>query len=246
MRLLLILGIATIVSICKAEPNAVSPKFEPGKEVRLDAGKPAGEILVYVPSDYNDDCNWPAIFYYHGQGGKLGTKWLQTATGGKGFVIVSLEFVPTISRQMTQVQYRAYVEKEIKNFASVRHFLQSKLKIDPKMTVLAGISQGGWLAADIFNIRPQLAAAAVITCAGYQSWLGNGTLSYAGKYIYVGAGETDYNLEPAKKAAKFFENRDADVTLEIYKGLGHEINPKSPIMQKWFSDLRNNLSRTAK
>ena len=237
--------LAAAASAAMAEPNSVQPVLEPGKEVRLDAGKPAGEILVFVPSDYNDDCNWPAIYYYHGQGGKLGTKWLQTATGGKGFVIVSLEFLPTNSEKLTQMQYRAYVEREIKNLASVRHFLQGKLRIDPKITVLAGISLGGWLAADIFSFRPQLAAAAVVTCSGYHYWMGDATASYTGKYVYVGAGETDGNLEPAKMAAKYFGNHNADVMLEIYPGLGHNINPNSPKMQKWFSDLRSNLSQAA-
>jgi predicted esterase len=238
--------IVLAASAALGEPNAVSQKFEPGKEARLDAGKVAGEILVYVPSDYNNDCNWPAIFYYHGQDGKLGTKWLQTATGGKGFVIVSLEFSPTTSEQVNRAQYMAYVEREIKNLASVRHFLQGKLKIDPKMTVLAGVSRGGWLAADIFSIRPQLGAAVVITCAGFHPGLAEETVSYTGKYVYVGAGEKDQNLEPAKKAAKYFESRNAETTFEIYGNLGHEINPKSPIMQKWFSDLRSKLSRSVK
>ena len=232
-------------SAALAEPNIATPAFEPGKEVRLNIGKEVGEILVYVPSDYNSDCNWPAIFYYHGKGGSLSTKWLQTATGGKGFIIVSIEFAPTTSEKMNPIQYRAYVEREIKNLAFTRHFLQGRLKIDPKMTVLAGISRGGWLVADIFGFRPQLAAATVITCAGNHNWLPEEAMSLAGKYVYIGAGETDENLKPAKKAAAYFENRRADVTFEMYAGLGHNINPNSPKMQKWFSDLRSGLSRIA-
>ncbi|MCX5632299.1 MAG: hypothetical protein NTW93_01265 [Phycisphaerae bacterium] len=121
--------ILAIASAALAEPNAANPIFEPGKEVRLNAGKGAGEILVYVPSDYNDDCNWPAIFYYHGKGGQLSTQWLQIATGGKGFIIVSLEFVESPSEMMNKVQYRVYIEKEMKNFAYVRHFLQGQSPI---------------------------------------------------------------------------------------------------------------------
>lgn len=243
MRLLPVLWIATIATIGRAEPNTAIPTFEPGKEVRLNIGKPMGEILVYVPSDYNDDCNWPAIFYYHGQGGQLSTQWLQTATGGKGFVIVSMDFVPTITEKLKPPQYRAYLQQEIKNIAYARHRLQERLKIDPKMTILAGASRGGWLVADIFSIRPQLAAATTILCAGYHPWLSEGNLSFAGKYVYIGDGETDLNLEPAKKAKRYFETRDAEVTFEVYSGLGHQIKPDAPKLMKWFSDLRTELNQ---
>ncbi|MGA2914773.1 MAG: hypothetical protein ABSE89_01970 [Sedimentisphaerales bacterium] len=236
-KLPFVLLILAIVSAATAQTT-----FEPGKETRLDAGKSAGEILVYVPGDYNDDCNWPAIYYYHGKGGQLSTQWLQIATGGKGYIIVSLEFVPTASEQLNQVQYRAYIAQEIKNFGYVRHFLQGKLKTDFKKTVLAGLSRGGWLVADLFSVRPQLAAAAVITAAGYHNWLPENASPMTGKYVYIGAGEKDQNLEPAKKAARYFANRSANVMLEIYPGLGHQIDPNAPKLQKWFSDLRSNLN----
>jgi len=244
MRLLLILWIATIATIGKAEPNTTIPAFEPGKEVRLNIGKTVGEILVYVPADYNDDCNWPAVFYYHGKGGVLSTQWLQIATGGKGFVIVSMEFAPTTAEKMEPAQYQAYLEREIKNIAFTRHYLQGRLKIDPKMTILAGVSRGGWLVADIFSIRPRLGAAAAILCAGHHYWLSEDASSLAGKYAYIGAGETDQNLATAKKAVRYFVNRNADVTFEVYGGLGHEINPNSPKLQNWFSGLWSKLNRS--
>lgn len=245
MRLLLILWITTIATLCRAEPNVPNPVFEVGKEVRLDVGKSAGEILVYLPSDYNTDCNWPAIYYYHGKGGQLSTQWLQIATEGKGFIIVSLEFAESPSELLNQAQYMAYINKEIKNFAYVRHYLQGQLKIDPKMTVFAGISRGGWLVADIFSVRPQLAAAAVITAAGRHNWLAENSSPLTDKYVYIGAGETDQNLEAAKKAARYFVNRNAEVMLEIYPGLGHQIDPNAPKLKKWFSYLQSSLNRPA-
>jgi predicted esterase len=245
IRLTVLILIAAAAALARGEPDTIYPEFEPGKEVRLNVGKAVGEILIFVPSDYNDDCNWPVIFYYHGKGGTLSTQWLQVATGGKGFVIVSMEFAPTTAEQMNPAQYHAYLEREIKNIAFVRHWLQGRLKIDPKMTILAGVSRGGWLAADIFSIRPRLGAAAVIMCAGYHNWLSENTSSLADKYVYIGAGETDQNRSAARKAAAYFENRKADVTFEVYTGLGHEINPNSPKLQNWLSDLRGKLNHSA-
>jgi len=242
MRLLIVVWIAAFVLPAYAEPNAVYPEFVPGKEIRLNVGKAVGEILVYVPTDYNDDCNWPAIFYYHGAGEPLSTQRFQISTQGRGFVVVSMEFAPTTDKQKTLTQYLAYVELEIKNLAFVRHYLQKRLKINNKMTVLAGVSRGGWLASDIFALRPQLGAAAVIMCAGYSGWASeNISSSLAGKYVYIGTGETDQNRPAAKKAANYFESCNADVTFDVYAGLGHNVDPNSPKLKKWFSDLRKNM-----
>ncbi|MCX5632300.1 MAG: hypothetical protein NTW93_01270 [Phycisphaerae bacterium] len=82
-------------------------------------------------------------------------------------------------------------------------------------------------------------------CAGYNDWVPVDAASLAGRYVYIGAGETDQNLEAAKKANRYFTNRNADVTFEIYPGLGHQINPKAPKLLKWFSDLRSSFNRTA-
>ena len=244
-RLAVIILIAAAASAASAGPKTVTPAFEAGKEVRVNIGKPAGEILIFVPSDYNDDCNWPVIFYYHGQGGELSTQWLQTATEGKGFIVVSMEFAPTTEEQMKPGQYEAYLERETKNLGAVRHWLQGQLKVDAKKTILAGVSRGGWIVADIFHTRPRLGAAAVIMCAGYHNWLPEDSLSLADKYVYVGTGEKDLNLTPAKRTARYFVNRKAEVTFEVYGGLGHEINPNAPKLLKWFSDLRSNLNRPA-
>ncbi|MCE5340705.1 MAG: hypothetical protein LLF92_06205 [Planctomycetaceae bacterium] len=243
MKLPIMILIAALGSVCLAEPNAAPDKLEPGKEVRL--GSIAGEILVYVPTDYNETCNWPVVFYYHGQGQTLSTDWLQTATGRKGFVIVSIEFAPVPSERMTATQYRIYVEQEMKNIGAVRHMLQGKLKIDPKMTILAGVSKGGWLVSSIIDYRPQIGAGALIACAGVRNGILQKTFPLTNRYIFIGAGETDQNLNAAKKASTYFQGRGANVVFEAWKGLGHEINPNSQVMQKWFSDFRNNLNRPA-
>ena len=245
MKLPVIILIAAFASAVWAEPNSAIPVFEPGKEAPLKFDKEAIECIVYVPTDYNDNYNWPVLFFYHGKGAKLSAERIKIATQGKNFVIVCMEFAPTTAETMNPGQYRLYLQREIKNLAFVRHWLQDKLKIDPKMTVLSGSSRGGWLAADIFNFRPQLAAATVIICAGYQEWLIKEDRSFAGKYVYIGAGETDQNLGAAKKAIKYFANREAEVTFEVYAGWGHRMKPDSEKLQKWFSDLRSKLNRPA-
>jgi predicted esterase len=245
MRLPVIVLIATVATLARAEPNAAIPAFEPGEEVRLKFDKESIECIVYVPTDYNDNYNWPVLFFYHGKGAPLSANRIKIATQGKNFVVVCMEFAPTTSEQMNPTQYRTYLEREIKNIGFVRHWLQDKLKIDPKMTVLSGSSRGGWLVADIFNFRPRLAAATAIICAGYHNWLPENSSPLTGKYVYIGAGETDENLAAAKKAKRYFVNRKADVTFEVYAGWGHRMKPDSEKLQKWFSDLRSSLNHPA-
>lgn len=233
--------ITALASIVLAEPNMAKTDFVPGKEVHLKFDKQAVECIVYVPTDYNDNCSWPVLFFYHGIGAPLSAKRIKIATQGVNFVVVCMEFAPTTSEKLNPNQYRLYLQLEVKNLAFVRHWLSDNLRIDPRKTVLSGFSRGGWLAADIFIFRPQLAAGTVIIGAGYHDWLSDGDLSFAGKYVYIGAGETDQNLSAAKKAGRYFENRNADVTFEVYTGLGHKMKPDSEKLQNWLSDLRGKL-----
>jgi dienelactone hydrolase len=246
-RLLVIILIATVASTVLAEPNTVNPSFAPGKEALLQFDTQAinCKCIVYVPVDYNDDCNWPVLFFYHGKGAPLSAEQIKIATQGKNFVIVCMEFAPTTAETMNPGQYRLYLQREIKNLAFVRHYLQTWLKIDPKMTVLSGFSRGGGLAADILNFRPLIAAAMVDIGAGYQEWLMKDAPSLVGKYVYIGAGETDENLLAAKKAIKYFANQGAEVTYEIYLGVGHKFKADSPKLQNWLSDLRKKLDSSA-
>jgi predicted esterase len=232
-------------TLIQAEPNSASITLEPGKEVRLNAGKNAGEILVFVPTDYNDQLTWPIVFFYHGMGGQLSTNWLQAVTEGKGFVLVSIEYTKQADDKMTPPEYRAFLQKEVENLAYVRHFLQGKLNIDPKKTILAGISKGGWQAGNIFASRPQLAVAGIITLAGNHAWVPETPLLMKGKYVYIGAGETDENLPAALRSVQYFKNRGAEVTAEIYKGRGHEVDPNAVKLKKWFSDLRLRLNQSS-
>jgi predicted esterase len=72
-----------------------------------------------------------------------------------------------------------------------------------------------------------------------------GKKALRGKAIYIGAGETDPNLESAKKAAAYYEHLGAKVTFEMFKGEGHSFDPSgSEILQKWLL-CRNGCFGTA-
>jgi hypothetical protein len=224
-----------------AEPNIMNGKiFLPGKEVRVtDGGRDIGSgcFMVYVPTDYNDSRNWPVIFYYHGAGETLSTQRFQTATGSKGFIIVAMEFVPPQYETMTQSQYLIHLKREQRSLEAARLYVSNRLKIDHEMMILAGVSKGGWLVGNMVDLNASPWAAVAIFCAGRQCVipLSEGSV-VRNKNIYIGTGQSDQNLKAAKQAADDYRRRHAIVTLDIYPGLGHAVDPNSPALRKWFID----------
>jgi predicted esterase len=80
---------------------------------------------------------------------------------------------------------------------------------------------------------PKVWARAVILAAGRSQnahliAAGSGRMALRGKPIYIGAGEKDINLAPAKKAAAYYERMGAKVTFEEYKGVEHAFDPTKP------------------
>ena len=61
------------------------------------------------------------------------------------------------------------------------------------------------------------------------------TINYwAGKPVYIGVGERDMNLEVAKVSVDAYRGLGANVTFEIYAGLGHEADSHSKVLADWF------------
>jgi predicted peptidase len=222
-------------SVLAADPNTV---FLPGQEVLVDANSKdaGGGFMVYVPAEYNETQNWPVIFYYHGAGEQLSTQRFQTATGSKGFIIVAMEFGIAPKGTITQGQYTAYIQRELKSMGAARVYVAKHLKIDRERILLAGVSKGGWLVADMADLNPSPWAGIAIFCAGRHRFMN--PAGVRGKNIYIGTGETDQNLEAAKNAAEDYRRRGAKVVLDIYPGLGHAVDPNSQTLRKWLNDVR--------
>jgi len=242
---IILLSMRIAAAWAQADPNSppqeTPPALEPGKEVRLKIDAEPNEILVYVPADYDDASAWPVVFYFHGQGEPLSTERFQIATDGKGFIIVALEFTTASPGKMNQAQYLAYLQRELKNIAHATIALRSRLNINPKAFILAGVSRGGWLVSDMFVSRPGPWAAVAIMCAGYHGTPTERRESLADKFVYIGAGETDQNLPAAKRAGTYFRKRGANVVIDQYPNLGHAVDPSSPKLKAWFSTLREKL-----
>jgi predicted esterase len=221
----------TLFAADKSEPN-----FAPGGEFRIDVNSKLVGIdhfMVCVPSDYNDKQDWPVIFFYHGMGGQPTTWPFKQITGGKGFIIIGMGYVPGSEEPMTEGQYMNYIKRERRSVLEVKRYLSEHLRIDEKRFFVTGSSMGGWHTAALLESSPKVWAGAVILAAGRTravNMLATETSRKAlrGKPIYIGAGEEDTNLSAARKAAAYYEKVGAKVTFEEYKGAGHAFDPANP------------------
>ncbi len=217
-----------------AEPN--DPNFAPGQEISVNVDQKIVGIdsfLVYVPSDYNDNQDWPVIFFYHGQGGKPTTWPFKDITGGKGFIIIGMAYVPGHDKPMTEGQYINYIKQLRKSALEVRKYVSGYLKIDGKRLFIAGCSMGGWYTSSIFESSSKAWAGVAILAAGRSQnahliTAETGRIAVRGKPVYIGAGERDPNLDAARKARAYYERYGADVTFEQYQGQGHICTPPNP------------------
>ena len=199
------------------------------------------EIKVYLPENYSKDKKWPVIFYFHGMNGKPDTGLFQKYTAKKDFIIVSLDyFVKGTQRFANEKETRAYYQKEFKNIMAVKTALQSKISIDPKKLFLAGVSKGGWMSSVIAETHLTSFSGVIIFLAGKMGGPKRPTVmpNRAGIPVYVGVGEQDGNFIAGVAAVSHFKPFRANVTLEVFDGLGHTMPDDVPAAFSQWLDLQ--------
>jgi predicted esterase len=220
----------------EAKKGAV-PKFVPGEEIRIDVDNErigGDHFMVYVPSDYNDERDWPVIFCYHGQSGQPTTWPMRQAIRGKGFIVIGMGYVPTKQR-MSRGEYINLLKREKRSVLEVKKYVGEHLRIDERRLFVSGFSKGGWHSANMVEASPKGWAGAVIFAAGRRGILQPASKqAFRGKPIYIGAGENDVNMKAAKRAVAYYRRLGAEVTFEEFKGEGHSFDPSgSETLYNW-------------
>ncbi|MDD5063504.1 MAG: prolyl oligopeptidase family serine peptidase [Phycisphaerae bacterium] len=230
-----------------AADNA-EPNFTPGEETNVNVDRKIFGIdnfMVYVPSDYNDNRDWPVIFFYHGMGGEPATGLFRYLTKGCGFIVIGMAYVPGSQSPMNEGQYISYIKRLRKSALEVKKYVAEHLRIDEKRLFITGCSMGGWYISSILESSPKAWAGVVILAAGRSRNIrlvaaDVGRMAMRGKPIYIGAGERDANLAAARKAQAYYQRLGANVTFEQFQGVGHICDP--PNRQKLYNWLISNSS----
>lgn len=245
-NLLLVCSVFVFLFFCAGVKEGSKKKeeleFEAGQEVKVEVDNKrigGGHFVVYVPSDYIEEKEWPVIFVYHGMNGTPTTWPFKDATKGKGFIVVGMGYVASEKGPMRKGQYINYFKKERRSVLEAKRYVSKHLRVDDNRLFVTGYSKGGWHTASMLEVSGKVWAGGVIFAAGRSRnaealTTEEGKKALRGKAIYIGAGETDPNLESAKKAAAYYEYLGAKVTFEMFKGKGHSFDPSgSEILQKW-------------
>ena len=212
-------------------------KFVPGEEVRVEVDDERignDHFMVYVPSDYNDERDWPVIFCYHGQSGQPTTWPMRQAVRGKGFIVIGMGYVPA-KKKMRRGEYMNLLKREKRSVLEAKKYVGEHLKIDEKRLFVSGFSKGWWHSADMVEASAKGWAGAVIFAAGRRGFVQPASKqALRGKPIYIGAGENDVNMKAAKRTAAYYRRLGAEVTFEEFKGEGHSFDPSgSETLYNW-------------
>jgi len=191
-----------------------------GTPKRLELGFPqlSERVQVVLPENYSPDRKWPAVFYYHGTGGKPTTGLMQAHTRNKDWIVVGM----TYTQKGNLPANPQYVEKEFVILASTRRHLASKWNLDPKRCYVAGFSKGGWMAGFLLQYDPSLAGG-IILGAGHQFLITTPSKFRRAKSLFVGVGRLDENYPFALRAMVHYRSLGARATMMEWSDLGHAL-----------------------
>ena len=206
-----------------------------GQESAITFSPSSGAMTVFVPTNYAAQQKWPAIFFYHGMGGKPDTAWMRGPTHERDYIIAAMPYLEADGAQRTLQEEQAYEKRELANFRLARQWLGAHASLDESRVFLAGISKGGWMAGTLAEMEFPRLGGVIILLAGRP--FGSNPKRVADivrdKAIYIGTGETDPNNMAARRAREVYRRNGAIVTFEEYTGLGHEAPPDPQRLCAW-------------
>ncbi len=215
--------------------------FSPGSTAKIALGEVENPVLVYVPADYDSARSWPAAFHYHGTNGQPNFRAPLAYTGGRGFVLVGMEFTVRGTPKATP----DYFEAEAAVFRKVRELVAAKVRLDPERLFIGGFSKGGWIAGTLAEAYLPEVAGAYLLGAGKTPFAVKSPLpGRKRRSLYIGVGQLELNFPYGVRAIKYFTGLGFEVTFDGYPGLGHSIpmreggndifQQRSPAFLQWW------------
>ena len=208
-------------------PVVVPDALLPGAEVSLTAPKAGKTFRLYVPVDYTDKRPFPIVFCYHGYRGAATTWPFKQITKGEGFIVVGMNYAT--DRYYTGGLDPAETAPEKAFFTEVMALVSARLNIATDYIFMGGYSQGGYSTTVLGEQLLEQLAGFLILGAGRRSVDMNPppTELIRAHPVFYGAGTLDDPHYPrAKRAAEFYTEWGADVTLEAWEDEIHKLSPK--------------------
>lgn len=220
---------------CAALFASRAGELKPGGETSVDIHLLGGPMQVFLPANFAPTNPWPVIFFYPGQDQQPQTVAIRTFCDERDYIIVGLPYPDAGPAPKSSTVPPRYVERLRADLAKARTWAVANAHADAKRVFLGGVSKGGWTASLIGEPELPGVAGLIILLAGrsYPMNEAPGGGAYYGKPVYLGAGEHDANLRPARQAYEFFSRRKATVTLEEFPGLGHALPDEAPRLRAW-------------
>lgn len=221
--------LATVLVASAGEPPGAA--LTAGAESSVTVQQTGAQIKVFLPANYKPDSKWPVVFFFPGTGGSASTALIRRYTDERDFIVVGLPYVTPNSEQPLP----DFVSRELQNFRAARQWLAAHASTDETRVYLGGISKGGWTTTQVGEAElPRLAGLIILIAGrGHPFSVAPGGTAYRGKPIYLGDGETDNNMRPARQATMFYQTRGAAVTFEEYPGIGHALPQEAPRLRTW-------------
>ena len=220
-------------TLASGAPMAHEParpaSMPPGTELRVADAKTGGlgYWTLYLPADFSEDRKWPVIFCFHGLDQKPGTWPFRQLTGGRGYIMVGMEY---LQRGLHGIR-RA---EEAVNLQRVVALVKQWLPVDERALFVGGFSKGGWHTSNMAERTSSLWRGAVILGAGRSST--PDALGLRGKPVFIGIGEHDMERAAAAAAADFYGKLGARVTFATFKGKGHTVDIDDPALRRWLQE----------
>jgi len=193
-----------------AEPAPTAVR--PGEEFRLRWDPVGRDLPVYVPSDYEADRRWPVVFLYHGLNGEPTTGLIRDLTGGKGVLVVGMEYIEPALVRRTAAQQEAYQARERAQLEELLEALPQRVRLDRSRVYLAGISKGGWQVSAFAESAQPRVAGYMILLAGRLPRARGERPDLSDRAVYVGTGESDEGNVYARMGVQFYARCGAQVT----------------------------------
>lgn len=193
------------------------------------------EILVSLPGNHKEGGRYPAVFFYHGTGGRPQVSLIRGHTGEEDWIVVGMAYAKRGLLRLTPTG----MDAEQRVFREVRDRLVREVGLDSERVYVSGFSKGGWMSGLLLQKEKGIAGAAILGAGHRHRVQGVPRVLPENTPVFLGVGRFDRNYPYSLKAHRFFSQAGARVEMETWHDLEHEFPDwGSPGLQEWLA-LRN-------